>query len=295
MTDGWEYYAAKDLNIKAVPYPASGPSRTRSTLGRRLRPGQLYDFDGDGLTTREEYRAWRITGSSFIASKAGGLDLESPLGYSDGTKFSRAARPRRAALAQRDYGLPNPTQPFPAYVRLPDDAAWRDQERDADGDGLNNRVESARGPSNNGWWKSFWANDKRFAPPIEPWGDEVLLRAQSPGPGFRPAPVRGSRPGRPRRRRRFAARRRGRPGQRRLEQHHGDLRDRQGPRRQRQAPRLVVPSWCTPGRPDDQLRRRHVGGQPVQPVRAESRSRTCYDYKPRSRVLPLDGLAPASS
>ena len=51
-------------------------------------------------------------------------------------------------------------------------ADWRDQERDADGDGLNNWLESARGPSNNGWWQRFWANDKQFTPPIEPWADK---------------------------------------------------------------------------------------------------------------------------
>ncbi len=37
MTDGWEYYAAKDLNIKAVPYPGKRPSRTRSIRPTALR------------------------------------------------------------------------------------------------------------------------------------------------------------------------------------------------------------------------------------------------------------------
>ena len=36
MSDGWEYYSAKDLNIKAAPYPgrAAVPERARP-LGRR--------------------------------------------------------------------------------------------------------------------------------------------------------------------------------------------------------------------------------------------------------------------
>ena len=37
MTDGWEYYAAKDLNIKAVPYPGKRPfPNALDPLGRRL-------------------------------------------------------------------------------------------------------------------------------------------------------------------------------------------------------------------------------------------------------------------
>jgi hypothetical protein len=186
MTDGWEYYSAKDLNIKAVPYPGKRPyTNALDPSDGGAGPASATDFDGDGLTSREEYRAWRITGSSFIASKAGGLDLESPLGYSDGTKFSRANEtPGVPAWRSSDYGLPNPVQPFPATYDLRGDAAWRDQERDADADGLNNRMESAKGPSNNDWWAAFWANDKRFGPPIEAWGEKAYCSSpnfQSPG------------------------------------------------------------------------------------------------------------------
>jgi hypothetical protein len=183
MTDGWEYYAAKDLNVKAVPYPGKRPFPNALDPSDGGAGGaSSYDFDGDGLTSREEYRAWRITGSSFIASKAGGLDLESPLGYSDGTKYSRASEtPGVPAWRSADYGLTNPTQPFPSTYDLFGDTAWRDQERDADSDGLNNRMESARGPSNNNWWASFWGNDKQFAPTVEEWGEELYCGDQSPG------------------------------------------------------------------------------------------------------------------
>ena len=117
MTDGWEYYSAKDLNIKAVPYPGKRPyPNALDPSDGGSGPASKYDFDGDGLTTREEYRAWRITGSSFIASKAGGLDLESPLGYSDGTKFSRGSEtPGVAELAQRRL---RPAQPDPVVPEL---------------------------------------------------------------------------------------------------------------------------------------------------------------------------------
>jgi IPT/TIG domain len=179
MIDGWEFYAAKDLNIKAVPYPGKRP------FPNALDPsdggsGQAssYDFDGDGLTTLEEYRAWRYTGKSFIASKAGGLDLESPLGYSDGTKYSRASEtPAVPQWRSSNYGLPNPTADlsgtFPSFYDFKLDVAWRDQERDADRDGLNNWLEAARGPSNNNWWNAYWANDKQFSPAIEPWAEKA--------------------------------------------------------------------------------------------------------------------------
>ena len=182
ISDGWEFYSAKDLNIKAVPYPGKRPYPNALDPSDGATSGaSAHDFDGDGLTSREEYRAWRATGSSFIASKAGGLDLESPLGYSDGTKFSRASEtPATPLWRSSSYGLPNPAQPFPGTYDLRGDAAWRDQERDADRDGLNNRMESARGPGRNSWWQAFWANDKRFSPAIEPWGEEYYC-GESPG------------------------------------------------------------------------------------------------------------------
>src|SRR5829696_3760151 len=67
MSDGWEYYAAKDLNVKAVPYPGKRPfpnALDPSDGGAEGATASAVDFDGDGLTSLEEYRAWRITGSS---------------------------------------------------------------------------------------------------------------------------------------------------------------------------------------------------------------------------------------
>ena len=123
MTDGWEYYAAKDLNIEGrARTRASGPSRTRSIRrDGELRLVQRIDFDGDGLTTKEEYRAWRTTGSSFIRLQGRpAWTCESPLGYSDGTKYSRVGRgPRRAAWRSPSYGLPAPTG-VPGDLQLPD-------------------------------------------------------------------------------------------------------------------------------------------------------------------------------
>jgi hypothetical protein len=173
MSDGWEYYAAKDLNIKAVPYPGKRPFPNALDPTDGGGAGATFsniDFDGDGLTTLEEYRSWRYTGSSFDASKADGLDLESPLGYSDGTKYSRINEtPGVPAWRGPAYGLAAPTQPFPATYDHNGDAAWHDDERDADGDGLSNWLEAARGPGHPQWWQGFFGTDAHKA---EPWGQK---------------------------------------------------------------------------------------------------------------------------
>ena len=95
MTDGWEYYSAKDLNIKApCPTRASGPTRTRwtrLTAAARARPSARTTSTATASPRSRSTGPGGVTGSSFDASKAGGLDLQSPLGYSDGTKFSRSS------------------------------------------------------------------------------------------------------------------------------------------------------------------------------------------------------------
>lgn len=173
LSDGWEYYSAKDLNIKAVPYP-----------GKRPYPNPLddsdrgIDFDGDGLLAEEEFRAWRYTGSSFEPTKAADADLESPLGYSDGTQYSRASEePDEPDWQSARFGLTPPAVPFPETYELHGDAAWRDDERDADRDGLSNWFESERGPGHPKWWAGFWAQDEYQ---IAAW-PEPLACGQRPG------------------------------------------------------------------------------------------------------------------
>ncbi len=174
LSDGWEFYSAKDLNIKAVPYPGARP------FPNPLDPSDTnIDFDGDGLGGGEEYRAWLLTGSSFDSSKLGDSNLESALGYSDGTQYSRASEvPSVPAWKGPAYGLPAPPQSFPATYDLHGDAGWRDDERDADRDGLSNWLEAKRGPSNPAWWKSLWALDE-FQ--IEPWPERIVVCDQAPG------------------------------------------------------------------------------------------------------------------
>lgn len=69
--DGFEYYSAKDLNGAALPFP-----------GKRPYPNGLdksdadIDHDGDGLSLRNEFKAWKFTGSPV------------PLSYSDGSQYT---------------------------------------------------------------------------------------------------------------------------------------------------------------------------------------------------------------
>ena len=184
ISDGWEYWSAKDLNVKAVPYPGKRPFPNALDPSDGGQPGtaaSAYDFDGDGLTTLEEYRAWRYTGSSLDQSRLG-VGRESVLGYSDGTKFSRASDvPGAPAWRSASYGQPNPTQPFPATYDLQGDpGVYQDDERDADGDGLANFLEAARGPSNAAWWAGFYKAEIRQ---IEPWAKKSYC---SPDPPQRP-------------------------------------------------------------------------------------------------------------
>jgi hypothetical protein len=191
MTDGWEYWSAKDLNIKAVPYPGKRPFPNALDPSDGAPAGARFsqiDFDGDGLTTLEEYRAWRFTGSSLDMSRVG-VGLESALGYSDGTKFSRASTvPGSPAWRSSSYGQTNPAQPFPASYNFEmlygagDSGVYRDDERDADRDGLSNWLESARGPGQPGYWPGYWKVQERS---IEPWAKRRYCDPPSPpqGPG----------------------------------------------------------------------------------------------------------------
>jgi hypothetical protein len=184
MTDGWEYWSAKDLNIKAVPYPGRRPfpNALDPSDGSATSSFSAYDFDGDGLTTLEEYRAWRSTGSSLDMSRQG-VGLESVLGYSDGTKYSRASDdPGEPAWQSSTYGLANPSQPFPATYDLHGTpGVYTDDERDADADGLSNFLESVRGPGRAAWWAGFW---KQESVQVEPWKQKSYcepVTSQRPG------------------------------------------------------------------------------------------------------------------
>ena len=185
MTDGWEYWSAKDLNVKAVPYPGRRPFPNALDPSDGSRDGSSYsaiDFDGDGLSTLEEYRAWRYTGSGLEMGRVG-VGLESALAYSDGTKFSRASDvPPAPAWRSGDYGQPAPSQPFPAsydfsMLYTGDGGVYRDDERDADRDGLSNWLESVQGPGYVAYWPGYWKVTERS---IDAW-EKGSYCGQRPG------------------------------------------------------------------------------------------------------------------
>jgi hypothetical protein len=166
MTDGWEYYSAKDLNIKAVPYPSKRP------YPNALDPSDRNtDFDGDFLPAGIEYRLWRYTGSAFDANLIGGHAGGSSLGYSDGTQASRPAdAPDDPAFQSPFYGIPFTPPEYPERNRMPHPgdyhaATWTDDERDADTDGVNNYVEVA-GPGHFSWWEAYLSEAS-----VDPWPD----------------------------------------------------------------------------------------------------------------------------
>ena len=111
VTDGFEYSSAMDLNRLDLPYP-----------GKRPYPNALdgsdagQDFDQDGLTMKEEYRAWVVSGRP------------TPYNYSDGTRWSVGNRP---------------------------DPAYADDNRDVDGDGLAN-FDETHGAMRVDWWTSVF-------------------------------------------------------------------------------------------------------------------------------------------
>jgi hypothetical protein len=134
LLDGYEYDSARDLNshdagVSGNPYP-----------GDRPWPNPLDasdtndDFDGDGLTLKEEYALWWHTGHQFPVTK-----------YSDGSQASGGT-----VLA----GVNNP-------LDLNGDGALTDDERDADNDGLSNVVElHLRGIQS--WWRDVMTAEPRY-------------------------------------------------------------------------------------------------------------------------------------
>jgi hypothetical protein len=109
LYDGWEYLSALDLNRNALPYPGKKP------FPNALFKDAEVDYDGDGMFAFQEHAMW------WIGSR------QRPLTYSDGTQYT-TSEPRSNIHWWNDLGA--------TFGIL------SDEERDFDGDGLANIIES---------------------------------------------------------------------------------------------------------------------------------------------------------
>ena len=138
VEDGFEQQSARDLNQRAVPYSGKRP------FANALDPSDPgHDYDGDGLSNIEEFRAWAhaptspapsllqsYTGSpqapAFGGPYGGGSTFGGhtlPMNYSDGDQSTVDVRPGHPEYRDYlDFGGGQMT----------------DDERDVDGDGLRN-------------------------------------------------------------------------------------------------------------------------------------------------------------
>jgi hypothetical protein len=130
IPDGYEFEAALDLNLRALPYPGKRP------YPNPLDPSDAnVDYDSDGLTMADEHAAWVVYG-----------DKRFPLNYSDGTQTS---------------GGPLAVTPATSWADMNEDGFLTDDEKDVDGDSLTNWDE-AHGRMTPAWWVAVWASERAY-------------------------------------------------------------------------------------------------------------------------------------
>jgi hypothetical protein len=137
VEDGFEYQSALDLNH----YPANPPL---PYPGKRPYPNALdpsdsgTDYDGDSLAQREEFAAWMDFSSDGVA-RSGRPSALSNLTYSDGLQQTKVvAAPASGTLANW-------------VLDQDENGVLTDDERDADGDGIDNWDEQ-HGQFTELWW-----------------------------------------------------------------------------------------------------------------------------------------------
>lgn len=165
VNDGYEVQSATDLNgypsTPPVPYPGKRP------YPNALDPSDANtDYDGDGMTLREEFIMWTRYSADGVPRIGRPTTLANLL-YSDGLQRSRP--------------VPAPTSPPLLAWALYDGGSTflRDGARDADGDGLGNWDE-ARGRMTEAWWPA--THDGRNAPKESKYPDiNFLDNADLPG------------------------------------------------------------------------------------------------------------------
>jgi hypothetical protein len=141
VEDGYEYQAAVDLNRNPsslpLPYPGKRPYPNPLDPADGTPAGS--DYDGDGLTLREEFLLW-LGYAGDGAHRPGRPATLSGLVYSDGLQRSLAPPP------------PAPVDPLTRWVLdIDGNGVLSDDERDADADGLGNWDE-VRGRMTEEWW-----------------------------------------------------------------------------------------------------------------------------------------------
>jgi hypothetical protein len=181
VTDGFEYYSALDLNSFAVPYP-----------GKKPYPNPLdkedadKDFDGDGLTLREEFRAWSYVGRSVPLTSysdgtqrtGGGMSDDDKDVDNDGlTNYAETHGPMTAAWwlaqydgvnAKKESKYPGPDYLDPSFVDPDTDGdGILDGADDQDHDGYTNAFEVER-PAN---WETTYISTRHS-------GTDALARTQ---------------------------------------------------------------------------------------------------------------------
>ncbi len=142
VEDGFEQMSALDLNQRALPYPGKRP------FPNALDPADAgHDYDGDGLSNVEEFRAWAHASASPPPS---GLqfytgDLSAPAfggPYGDRPRFGNHALPLNYSDGdQSTVDVVFGSDEYKGYLDLDGDGRLTDDERDVDGDGLGNVVE----------------------------------------------------------------------------------------------------------------------------------------------------------
>lgn len=159
LTDGWEYFAAKDLNQRAVPYPAKRP------FPNGLDPADAnFDYDGDGLRAKQEHDLWAQFGrpSQTMGNRENLL-------YSDGTQTSDGPGPSQLADLSAlqanaggcGYTVVPPNLGYMGLGYVDASVAVEDDEKDADHDGLNNWAE-ANGWMQQAWWTAVFQGEKAY-------------------------------------------------------------------------------------------------------------------------------------
>jgi hypothetical protein len=143
VNDGYEEQSAIDLNhypsTPPLPYPGKRP------YPNALDPSDAgTDYDGDGLTLRDEFVLWTRYLDDGVR-RTGSPSTLSNLLYSDGLQASRV--------------LPAPGGGLLRWALDQDgDSTLGDDERDADTDGLGNWDE-AHGRMSEGWWPAIHNGD----------------------------------------------------------------------------------------------------------------------------------------